>query len=78
MSFLVANTTKAPPLWLRAPYSDYGQSVFSLGQHAGISAATDHITTRGDCVATFARLFGTMPLVAGHAKVADARTEWFW
>ena len=78
MSFVVANTTKAPPLWFRAPYSDYGQSILSLGHHAGISSGVDHIETRGDCITTFARLFGTMPLVTSHAKVVDARMEWVW
>jgi len=78
MSFIVANATRAPPLWFRAPYSDYGQSILSFGRHAGISSGVDHVETRGDCIATFARLFGTMPLVTSHSKLVDARSEWLW
>ena len=59
-------------------YADYGQSLLSFGAHAGISAGAGHVETRGACVAAFSEVFGRMPLVAGHAKVVDARTGWFW
>lgn len=75
MSFLVANATKAPPVWFRAAYVDYGQSFAS---HAGISAGRDHLQIRQECLRAFAALFGHDPLQTATHKVLDASTSWFW
>ena len=78
MAFVVANRTRAPPVWVRAPYVDRGQNVLGLGSHAGISAGAGHVETRSACLDAFAELFGGMPLVTGHDKVVDARAAWLW
>ncbi|KAJ8601940.1 hypothetical protein CTAYLR_004458 [Chrysophaeum taylorii] len=75
MSFVVANRTRAPPIWVRLHYDDYGQSFAS---HAGISAAKDHVAVREACIQRFAELFGRFPLVTAHHKTIDARSSWIW
>ena len=76
MSFLVANATKAPAVWLRAPYTDYGQSFL---KHAGISAAPDHHQIRIDCLTTFSHYFqDRLPLKTGHLKLKNANNDWLW
>jgi glucuronyl/N-acetylglucosaminyl transferase EXT2 len=77
MAFIVANATQTPPLWVSAPYIDYGQNILALGStHKGISANTGHVETRGACLDVFTKLFGIMPLVTGHAMLIDARADW--
>lgn len=76
MSFLVANATRAPAIWLRAPYTDYGQSIYK--SHAGISASSDHIDIRQSCLALFADLFHHFPLVTGRLKLVHAPSQWLW
>jgi len=77
MAFIVANATQTPPLWVYAPYKDYGQNVLARDSaHKGISANNGHIEARSDCLVVFTELFGFMPLVPGHAKLIDARAAW--
>jgi len=75
MSFVVANATGSPPIWVREKYVDYGES---WGAHAGISGGSGHVETRADCVAHFAKLFGRMPLATATHKVVDAELQWWW
>jgi len=70
MSFLVANATGAPPIWVKT-------AVYEIGS-TGISSLQGHSEHRTDCMNYFVSLFGSMPLVATHVKVADARHLWFW
>lgn len=75
MSFLIANATNAPPLWVKARYVDYGQSFYA---HAGISASADHLDVRRDCIRHFTTLFNTFPLVTSRHKLVSADSAWFW
>lgn len=78
MACVVANATRAPPLWVAARYVDRGQALLGLGGHQGISAAAGHVAARGECLDAFAGLFGGLPLATGSAKLADARRAWLW
>ncbi|KAG0584851.1 hypothetical protein KC19_3G239300 [Ceratodon purpureus] len=70
MSFLVANETGAPPIWIKTRIYEIGST--------GISSLQGHSEHRTDCINHFVTLFGSMPLVASNVKVADARHLWFW
>jgi len=52
-------------------------AVYEIGS-TGISSLQGHSEHRTDCMNYFVSLFGSMPLVATHVKVADARHLWFW
>ena len=75
MSFMVANVTHAPPMWVKGSYQDYGQW---FGSSGGISSGSTHQDTRDLCIDTFTRLFGRMPLVTGHHKSIPAKSAWLW
>jgi len=75
MSFMVANFTHAPPMWVKGSYQDYGQW---FGSSGGISSGSTHQDTRDLCIDTFTRLFGRMPLVTGHHKSIPAKSAWLW
>ncbi|CAM6042985.1 unnamed protein product [Sphagnum compactum] len=70
MSFLVANATSAPPLWVKG-------RLFEIGS-TGISSLQGHSEHRTQCVNHFVSVYGYMPLVASHVKVVDARNQWLW
>ncbi|KAL2920545.1 Glycosyltransferase family 64 protein C4 [Bienertia sinuspersici] len=70
MSFLVANATAAPPIWVKG-------KIHEIGSY-GISSLKDHSTKRHKCVNDFVSLYGTLPLVSTDVKAVDARKEWFW
>lgn len=70
MSFLVANATGAPPIWVK------GQ-IFEIGS-TGISSLQGHNERRTRCLNDFVSLYGHMPLVAGSVKAVDARHKMFW
>eukprot|EP00897_Mesotaenium_endlicherianum_P007218 jgi/Mesen1/6524/ME000332S05531 len=70
MSYLVANATSAPPIWVQSRLRDYGK--------IGISSQHRHLQHRSQCVNDFISYFGKIPLVAGHTKVVDARTSWLF
>ncbi|KAJ7546158.1 hypothetical protein O6H91_08G027500 [Diphasiastrum complanatum] len=70
MSFLVANSTFAPPIWVKGRIQDLGSS--------GISSQQGHKQHRTHCINYFASLFGYMPLISSHVKAVDAQYEWFW
>lgn len=70
MSFLVANATGAPPIWVKG-------KIFEIGS-TGISSLGGHIEKRSRCVNLFAAEFGKMPLVSTSVKVVDSRRTWFW
>ncbi|XP_062229755.1 glycosylinositol phosphorylceramide mannosyl transferase 1-like [Phragmites australis] len=70
MSFLVANVTGAPPIWVQGRIIEIGSS--------GISSLKGHDSQRSRCLNTFAAMYGHMPLVATTVKAVDGRRSWFW
>ncbi|KAL4620917.1 hypothetical protein ACB092_06G190900 [Castanea dentata] len=70
MSFLVANATGAPPIWVKG-------KIFEIGS-TGISSMGGHSERRTQCVNRFVAEFGRMPLVSTSAKAVDSRNIWFW
>ncbi|WOL01986.1 hypothetical protein Cni_G10705 [Canna indica] len=70
MSFLVANTTSAPPIWVKG-------KIFEIGS-SGISSLGGHSEKRSHCLNLFANIYGHMPLVATSMKVIDSRHNWLW
>ncbi|KAF5736592.1 glycosyltransferase family 64 protein C4 [Tripterygium wilfordii] len=70
MSFLVANATGAPPIWVKG-------KIFEIGS-TGISSLGGHIDRRTRCVNRFATEYGKMPLVSTSVKAVDSRNTWFW
>eukprot|EP00249_Psilotum_nudum_P023003 c28721_g1_i1 orf=524-1510(-) len=70
MSFLVANVTGAPPIWVKGKLYEIGSS--------GISSLKGHSRHRTRCLNTFMDMYGNMPLVASSVKAVDAQSEWFW
>lgn len=70
MSFLVANATGAPPIWVKG-------KIFEIGS-TGISSLGGHSEKRTECVNRFFAEFGRMPLVSTTVKAVDSRNSWFW
>ncbi|KDP44815.1 hypothetical protein JCGZ_01315 [Jatropha curcas] len=70
MSFLVANATGAPPIWVKG-------RIFEIGS-TGISSLGGHNEKRTQCVNRFVAEFGRMPLVSTSVKAVDSRHAWFW
>ncbi|KAK1265098.1 hypothetical protein QJS04_geneDACA011446 [Acorus gramineus] len=70
MSFLVANTTGAPPIWVKG-------KIYEIGS-VGISTTGGHSDRRTRCLNDFVALYGRMPLVATTVKAIDSRHSWFW
>lgn len=70
MSFLVANATGAPPVWVQG-------RIFEIGS-SGISSLKGHGLQRSRCLNEFAAMYGHMPLVATTVKAVDSRGSWFW
>ncbi|KAH7537528.1 hypothetical protein FEM48_Zijuj03G0102700 [Ziziphus jujuba var. spinosa] len=70
MSFLVANATGAPPIWVKG-------KIFEIGS-TGISSLGGHIDKRTQCVNRFVAEFGRMPLQSTNMKAVDSRKTWFW
>ncbi|XP_068329156.1 glycosylinositol phosphorylceramide mannosyl transferase 1 [Pyrus communis] len=70
MSFLVANVTNAPPIWVKG-------KIFEIGS-TGISTLGGHTEKRTNCVDRFVAEFGRMPLVPTSVKAVDSRNIWFW
>ncbi|KAI4299438.1 hypothetical protein L6164_032899 [Bauhinia variegata] len=70
MSFLVANVTDAPPIWVKG-------KIFEIGS-TGISSLGGHSERRTECVDRFAAEYGRMPLVSTSVKAVDSRNIWFW
>lgn len=70
MSFLVANATGAPPIWVKG-------KIFEIGS-TGISSLGGHTEKRTECINRFVAEFGKMPLVSTSMKVVDSRNTWFW
>ncbi|XP_050385865.1 glycosylinositol phosphorylceramide mannosyl transferase 1 [Argentina anserina] len=70
MSFLVANVTGAPPIWVKGKILEIGST--------GISSMGGHTEKRTHCVDRFAAEFGRMPLVPTSVKAVDSRNIWFW
>ncbi|KAM6598739.1 glycosylinositol phosphorylceramide mannosyl transferase 1 [Cannabis sativa] len=70
MSFLVANATGAPPIWVKG-------KIFEIGS-TGISSLGGHSEKRTECVNRFVEEFGGMPLVSTSVKAVDSRKIWFW
>lgn len=70
MSLLVANVSRAPPIWVKGKIYEIGSS--------GISSIKGHSDKRKKCLNDFVSLYGIMPLVTTSVKAEDARHEWFW
>ncbi|KAJ0044636.1 hypothetical protein Pint_06455 [Pistacia integerrima] len=70
MSFLVANVTDSPPIWVKGKIYEIGST--------GISSMGGHTEKRTQCVNRFAAEFGRMPLVSTSVKAVDSRNLWFW
>ncbi|KAJ4972084.1 hypothetical protein NE237_005183 [Protea cynaroides] len=70
MSFLVANTTGAPPIWVKG-------KIFEIGS-TGISSLGGHNERRTQCVNKFVEEYGRMPLVSATMKAVDSRNCLFW
>ncbi|CAI0443547.1 unnamed protein product [Linum tenue] len=70
MSFLVANATDAPPVWVKG-------KIFEIGS-TGISSLGGHKDRRSLCINRFVAEFGRMPLVSTTVKAIDSRSSWFW
>ncbi|CAN1173809.1 Glycosylinositol phosphorylceramide mannosyl transferase 1 [Linum perenne] len=70
MSFLVANVTGAPPVWVKG-------KIFEIGS-TGISSLGGHNEKRSQCINRFVAEFGRMPLVSTTVKAVDSRKSWFW
>lgn len=70
MSFLVANATGSPPIWVKG-------KIFEIGT-TGISSLGGHSEKRTQCVNRFVAEYGRMPLVSSSMKVVDSRDAWFW
>lgn len=71
MSFVVANITHAPPIWVKAKIYEIGST--------GISSLKGHSERRTHCLNHLMGLYdGVMPLVASYFKAVDARQVWFW
>ncbi|KAL6581191.1 GDP-mannose transporter [Orobanche minor] len=70
MSFLVANATGGPPIWVKG-------NIFEIGS-TGISSLGGHTERRTECVNQFVTEYGRMPLVWTTVKAVDSRFCWFW
>ncbi|KAI3850772.1 hypothetical protein MKW98_030832 [Papaver atlanticum] len=70
MSFLVANETGAPPIWVKG-------KIFEIGS-TGISGIDGHNKQRSECLNKFAVEYGRMPLVSTFTKAVDGRDSWIW
>lgn len=70
MSFLVANATSAPPIWVKG-------KIFEIGS-TGISSLGGHSEKRTECVNRFVAEFGRMPLIPTTVKAVDSRSIWLW
>ncbi|KAI4299342.1 hypothetical protein L6164_032810 [Bauhinia variegata] len=70
MSFLVANATGAPPIWVKG-------KIFEVGS-TGISSLGGHSERRTECVDRFVAEYGGMPLLSTSVKAVDCRNVWFW
>ncbi|KAK6933038.1 Glycosyl transferase 64 domain [Dillenia turbinata] len=70
MSFLVANATGAPPIWVKG-------KIFEIGS-TGISSLGGHNEKRTQCVNRFVAEYGQMPLVSTSVKAVDSRSTWSW
>lgn len=70
MSFLVANATGAPPVWVKGKLFEIGSS--------GISSLKGHSQRRNKCLNDFVSLYGYMPLVPSNVNAVNAQYEWFW
>lgn len=70
MSFLVANATHAPPIWVKG-------KIFEIGS-TGISSLGGHSKRRSQCVNRFAAEYGHMPLVSTSVKAIDSHHIWLW
>ncbi|XP_068668635.1 glycosylinositol phosphorylceramide mannosyl transferase 1-like [Aristolochia californica] len=70
MAFLVANATRAPPIWVKG-------NIFEIGS-TGISSLGGHSERRSVCVNKFAEVYGYMPLVSTSVKAVDSRNLWLW
>ncbi|CAA6655126.1 unnamed protein product [Spirodela intermedia] len=65
MSFLVANETASPPVWVKGGFV-WNQQLGKPNER------------RSQCVKDFAALYGRMPLVATTVKAIDGRRSWLW
>lgn len=70
MSFLVANATGIPPIWVKGKVREIGSW--------GISSLKGHSERRSKCINDFISFYQKVPLLTTNVKVVDARTVWLW
>ncbi|XP_024020498.1 glycosyltransferase family 64 protein C4 [Morus notabilis] len=70
MSFLVANATGSPPIWVKG-------KIFEIGS-TGISSLGGHSEKRTKCLNRFVTEFGRNPLITTNVKAVDSRNIWLW
>lgn len=71
MSFLVANVSGAPPVWVQGKIYEIGSS--------GISSLGGHSERRSQCLNWFVEEYGgIMPLLPSTLKAVDSRHIWSW
>lgn len=70
MAFLIANATRAPPVWVRPPLWFWAASKIDGIGRGGISngGVKGHHTVRGQCVADFVAAYGRDPLVVAPLR----------
>jgi glucuronyl/N-acetylglucosaminyl transferase EXT2 len=70
MSFLIANVTGSPPIWVKG-------KIFEIGS-SGISSLGGHTEKRTECVNRFVKEYARMPLLSTSVKAVDSRDLWSW
>uniref|UniRef100_A0A9I9EJ53 Glycosyl transferase 64 domain-containing protein n=2 Tax=Cucumis melo TaxID=3656 RepID=A0A9I9EJ53_CUCME len=71
MSFVVANLSGSPPVWVQGKIYEIGSS--------GISSLGEHSERRSQCLNIFVEEYGgIMPLLPSTFKAVDARRLWSW
>lgn len=87
MSFLVANATLSPPLWVKCMLLVISSFIYLLilclefvakfedRGAVGISSGKGHWNHRSKCINDFVEIFGHMPLISTPVRVVDSRSQ---
>lgn len=70
MALLIANSSRAPPIWVKG-------KVYETGSY-GISSLKGHNLRRNECLNYFTSVYGKLPLLSTNMKVIDGQNDWFW
>jgi hypothetical protein len=74
MQFLIANTTKLPPIYVKGDLDDLGVLNGISTQKNVVSAG--HMSKRSQCLNDLTKLYGHNPLVSSHFIVNSAADSW--